>query len=134
MVLSIEAIKVGDKKWEAYYDNGREKTGIDVVEWAKKGYDLGAGEILLTSIDKEGTSKGFDCELVKAVSSAVPIPVIASGGMGNIGHLKTVITEGMADAVAVADVLHYGKMSVGEIRQGAAEREINVRRHAVCQK
>jgi imidazole glycerol-phosphate synthase subunit HisF len=134
MVLSIEAIKVGDKKWEAYYDNGREKTGIDVVEWAKKGYGLGAGEILLTSIDKEGTSKGFDCELVKAVSSAVPIPVIASGGMGNIGHLKTVITEGMADAVAVADVLHYGKMSVGEIRQGAAEREINVRRHAVCQK
>jgi imidazole glycerol-phosphate synthase subunit HisF len=134
MVLSIEAIKVGDKKWEAYYDNGREKTGIDVVEWAKKGYDLGAGEILLTSIDKEGTSKGFDCELVKAVSSAGPIPVIASGGMGNIGHLKTVITEGMADAVAVADVLHYGKMSVGEIRQGAAEREINVRRHAVCQK
>lgn len=133
MVLSIEAIKAGVNRWEAYYDNGREKTGIDAVEWARRGYELGAGEIMLTSIDQEGTCKGFDCELVKAVSLAVPIPVIASGGMGNADHLEAVVKEGLADAVAMADILHYGKMSVSEIRQQAAERGINVRRYMICQ-
>lgn len=128
MVLSIEAKKVGEKKWEAYYDNGREKTGIDVVEWAKKGYELGAGEILLTSVDREGTAKGFDCELIKQVARAVSIPVIASGGMGRIDHLEEAVKEGCADAVAMAHVLHYEKMTVMDVRKEALGRNINVRR------
>lgn len=119
MVLSIEAKKVREGLWEAYYDNGREKTGINAIEWAIKGWELGAGEILLTSVDKEGTAKGFDVELVKAVSSQVPIPVIASGGMGNMEHFKEVVVEGMADAVAMAHVLHYGKMDISSIREEA---------------
>lgn len=127
MVLSIEAKKTGDGRWEAYYDNGREKTGIDVVQWAKKGYELGAGEILLTSVDREGTEKGFDIDLVKQVSSVVPIPVIASGGMGNLSHLQEVILEGKADAVASASLLHYKKMTISQIKEGAADLNINVR-------
>ncbi len=85
MVLSIEAKKVGESRWEAYCDNGREKTGQDAVEWACRGYELGAGEILLTSVDQEGTAKGFDCELIRSIVGRVPIPVIASGGMGTAG-------------------------------------------------
>jgi cyclase len=127
MVLSIEAKRIGPGKWEAYYDNGREKTGIDAVAWAKKGYELGAGEILLTSVDREGTLKGFDCELVKAVSSAVPIPVIAGGGMGTINDLVEVVTQGEADAVAVASILHYEKATLPEIKREATQRCINMR-------
>ena len=127
MVLSIEAKRIGPGKWEAYYDNGREKTGIDVVDWARKGYELGAGEILLTSVDREGTQKGFDCELVKAVSSIVPIPVIASGGMGTIHDLEKVVIEGEADAVAVASILHYEKTTLPEIKREASQRGINMR-------
>jgi len=129
MVLSIEAIKVSEGKWEAYYDNGREKTGIDVLEWAKVGCKLGAGEILLTSVDMEGTARGFDIELVKAISSAVPIPVIASGGMGSIDDFVKVINDGHADAVAMANVLHYNKMTVQEVRDQAMSRNVNVRRY-----
>jgi cyclase len=127
MVLSIEAKKTGPGKWEAYYDNGREKTGVDVVEWAKKGYELGAGEILLTSVDREGTEKGFDWELVRAVSSAVPLPVIAGGGMGKPEDLVQVILEGQADAVAIASVLHYEKTSVMQLKNGAIGSGINMR-------
>lgn len=128
MVLSIEAKKVAQGKWEAYYDNGREKTGIDVVEWAKKGYELGAGEILLTSVDREGTARGFDVELIKAVSTVVPIPVIASGGMGDIDDLVRAVVEGCADAVAMAHVLHYNKMTIPDVRAAAAHHNVNVRR------
>jgi cyclase len=128
MVLSIEAKKVGVEKWEAYFNNGREKSGIDVVEWAQQGFDLGAGEILLTSVDMEGTGKGFDCDLVRMVSSSVPIPVIASGGMGNIADLEKVVKEGAADAVAVAGLLHYGKMTVMDIRKEALGKEIGMRK------
>lgn len=127
MVLSIEAKKIGEGRWKAYYDNGREKTGMDVVKWAKQGFQLGAGEILLTSVDMEGTGKGFDCDLVREVSTAVPIPVIASGGMGNCADLEKVILEGSADAVALAGVLHYGKMTVADIRRDMLRRGINVR-------
>ena len=102
MVLSIEAKRSSPGKWEAYIDNGREHTGLDVVEWARRGVELGAGEILLTSVDQEGTRKGFDCHLVEAVSSAVSIPVIASGGMGSSDHLVDAVRAG-ADAVAMAD-------------------------------
>lgn len=120
MVLSIEAKKSASGKWEAYINNGRDHTARDVVDWAKQAVELGAGEILLTSVDQEGTRKGFDVELTKAVSSAVPIPVIASGGMGRPEHLTEVISDGLADAVAIADVLHYNRCSIFEIREAAA--------------
>ena len=118
MVLSIEAKRVGPGRWEAFADNGREPTGLDVVEWAMRGVELGAGEILLTSIDREGTREGFDTELVSAVSRVVPVPLIASGGMGKFEDVAKVAGEG-ADAVAMADALHYGRMTVGQIRDAA---------------
>jgi cyclase len=127
MVLSIEAKRVSENKWEAYIDNGRERTGIDVLEWARTGCELGAGEILLTSIDQEGTRKGFDLNLVHAVASAVPIPVIASGGMGTPEHLVEVIHQGKADAVAMADVLHYNRLDLQQIRHSASVAGISVR-------
>lgn len=119
MVLSIEAIRNGNG-WEAYTDNGRERTGLDVVEWAKRCESLGAGEILLTSIDREGTRKGYDIELVRAVSGAVKIPVIACGGMGSVDDLIDVVRSGQADAVAMADILHYNRMHLTDIRSGAS--------------
>ncbi|WP_094603870.1 Imidazole glycerol phosphate synthase subunit HisF [Sporomusa silvacetica DSM 10669] len=128
MVLSIEAKQNCPGSWEAYYDNGREKTGMDVMEWAKRGCALGAGEILLTSVDCEGVAKGFDCHLVRAVTDAVPIPVIASGGMGRMEHLFEVVSSGHVDAVAMAHVLHYGKLTVGEVREQALAKGVAVRR------
>jgi cyclase len=107
VVISIEAKKVTEGVYEAYVDNGREKTGLDVFQWARKVFDLGAGEILLTSIDQEGTGKGFDLHLVRKVSELVPIPVIASGGAGSKEHVKEVLSDGKADAVCVASLLHY---------------------------
>ncbi|OME87127.1 imidazole glycerol phosphate synthase subunit HisF [Paenibacillus sp. FSL A5-0031] len=127
MVLSIEAKRIGDAKWEAYIENGREPTGLNVVEWAIEAVRMGAGEILLTSIDQEGTKKGFDCELVKAVSSQVPVPVIASGGMGEMGHFEAVVKDGFADAVAMADVLHYDRISLVDLRLYAAKQQIKVK-------
>lgn len=127
MVLSIEAKRVGENKWEAYTNNGRERTGMDAVEWAKKGCELGAGEILLTSVDQEGTRKGFDIALVRAVAVAVPIPVIASGGMGTTDHFVDVVQEGKADAVAMADVLHYNRLSISQISKAALAAHIPVR-------
>lgn len=128
MVLSIEAKRVGENKWEAYTDNGRERTGLDVVEWAIKGCELGAGEIMLTSVDQEGTRKGFDVALVRAVAGIVPIPVIASGGMGTTDHLVQVVREGKADAVAIADALHYNRLTMPDIRAAAIAAQIPVRR------
>ncbi len=127
VVLSIEA-KAREQGWEAYRDNGREHTGLDVVEWAVRGEALGAGEILLTSVDREGTATGFDLDLVRAVSSAVGIPVIASGGMGSIADLVDAVRHGGADAVAMAHVLHYGKLTINEIRDQARRAGIAVRR------
>lgn len=127
MVLSIEAKSIGPGKWEAYTDNGREKTGLDVVEWAKRGVELGAGEILLTSIDREGTREGFDSELIAAVSQAVPVPVIASGGMGRVEDVATAALEGGADAVAMADILHYGRATVADVRAAARAAGLKVR-------
>jgi cyclase len=127
VVLSIEAKRAG-AGWEVYTDNGREKTGVDVVTWAKRGVELGAGEILLTSVDREGTGKGFDLELVRAVTDAVPIPVIASGGMGTTAHLVDAATKGHADAVAMAHVLHYGRMTFSDIREDARKAGLPVRR------
>ena len=126
MVLSIQAKRQGNT-WEAYFDNGREHSGLDAIEWARKGQSLGAGEILLTSVDQEGTAKGFDLELVKAVTDEVDIPVIASGGMGALEDLDAVILEAGADAVAMAHVLHYGKCSISGIRSHCIQAEIPVR-------
>ena len=127
MVLSIEAKRVAPGKWEVYTDNGRERTGLDVVDWATRGVELGAGEILLTSVDREGTREGFDLELVAAVSGAVPVPVIASGGMGELEDVAKVVREGGADAVSMADVLHYGRMTIAEIRAAARASGLAVR-------
>lgn len=126
MVLSIEAKRQGSH-WEVYTDSGRERTGLDVVAWARRGVELGAGEILLTSVDQEGTRKGFDNELIRAVSQAVVVPVIASGGMGSVDHLAAAVTTGCADAIAIADILHYDRATVAQIKAGAAEAGIHVR-------
>lgn len=125
-VLSIEAKRVQDGRWEAYTDNGRERTGLDVVEWASRAVELGAGEILLTSVDREGTRKGFELDLISSVSRAVPIPVIASGGMGSIQDFAAAASAG-ADAVAMADVLHYGRLSLPDIRDAAKQSGLAVR-------
>lgn len=127
MVLSIEAKKVSEGKWDAFTDNGRERSGRDVHEWVQQAVELGAGEILLTSIDQEGTRKGFDLELTQSVSEVVPVPVIASGGMSSVQDLIDVVRLGKADAVAMADILHYDRMSLLEIRKGALVESIHVR-------
>ena len=127
MVLSIQAKKLGEGRWEAYRDGGREHTGLDVVEWATRAQELGAGEILLTSVDKEGMHRGFDVELIRAVSEAVTIPVIASGGMGEFEHLVAAVERGKADAVAMAYVLHYEQMALAEIRRKALADGLDVR-------
>ncbi len=127
MVLSIEAKRRPDGGWEAYTDNGRERTGFDVVKWAVRGQELGAGEILITSVDREGTQKGFDVDLIRSISEAVNIPAIASGGMGSIDHLFAAALEGKADAVAMAHVLHYEKLSLATIRKKAIGANLPVR-------
>ena len=127
MVLSIEAKQVGPRKWEAYTDNGRERTGMDVLEWVLRGVELGAGEILLTAVDREGTRAGFDLDLVRAVSTSVPVPVIASGGMGKLSHFIDAATQGQADGVSMADVLHYNRMTIGNIRAAALAAKLPVR-------
>jgi imidazole glycerol-phosphate synthase subunit HisF len=128
MVLSIEAKQQGPGRWEAYTDNGRERTGKDVLEWVRKGVELGAGEILLTSVDREGTRKGFDIELVKSVSESVPVPVIASGGMGQAQDMVDVVQNGKAEAVAMADILHYRRIQIKEIREAALNSQLHVRK------
>jgi cyclase len=129
MVLSIEAKQVGPERWEVYTDNGRERTGLDVIEWVKRGVVMGAGEILLTSVDREGTRKGFDIALVKAVTAEVSVPVIASGGMGKPEDLIGAVCDGGADAVAMADILHYKRAEIGEIRLMAEIAGLGVRHY-----
>jgi len=129
VVSSIEAKQIDKEKWEVYTDNGREKTGIDVVEWSKLCEKNGAGEILLTSVDREGTRKGCDIELIKAVTSVVNIPVIASGGIGAPSDILSVALDGNADAVAMADILHFGRAEFSEIRQVALNGGLRVRHY-----
>ena len=129
MVLSIQAkrSRTWPGKWEAYYDNGRAHSGYDVVEWAKRGVALGAGEILLTSMDADGTKAGFDLALTRAVARAVPIPVIASGGVGTLEHFAEGVIEGEADAVLAASVFHFGTFSIREVKEYMASQGIPVR-------
>jgi imidazole glycerol-phosphate synthase subunit HisF len=127
MVLSVEAKKIGHEHWEVYTDNGRERTGLNVVDWVKKGVALGAGEILLTSVDREGTRKGFDIPLIHAVTQEISVPVIASGGMGAPEDMVDAVFDGEADAIAMADILHYNRATVDDIRRTAILADIEVR-------
>jgi cyclase len=127
VVMSVEAKQVEPSRWEAYTDNGRERTGLDVIEWVKRGVALGAGEILLTSVDRDGTRRGFDVALVRAVTAVVSVPVIASGGMGKPDDLVEVVRHGEADAVAMADILHYNRATVADIRGVARAAGLKVR-------
>jgi len=121
VVISIEVIKQSNGKYLAYTDNGREYTGIEVLEWVQQVEELGAGEILLTSIDKEGTGNGYDIELTHAVAELVSIPVIACGGAGKLEHIRQVISQGKADAVAVASILHYDFIRNNKVEFDAAK-------------
>lgn len=127
IVLSIEAKKTGDNKWEAYTDNGRERTGLDVAQWAEMGAKLGAGEIFVTSVDQEGTRKGFDCELVAEITKRVEIPVIASGGFGSLDHLSQLVKTAKPTGVAIADSLHYNRYSFEQIRSFCLANGISTR-------
>lgn len=127
IVLAIDARKSGEGKWEVYVQGGRKATGIDAVEWAKKAVDLGAGEILLTSMDADGTKNGYDIHLTKAVSSAVNVPVIASGGAGKLEDFYEVLTEGGADAVLAASVFHYKTFTIKQVKEYLRSRGIEVR-------
>ncbi|MGV0999600.1 MAG: imidazole glycerol phosphate synthase subunit HisF [Fluviibacter sp.] len=126
MVLGVEAKRVDGGRWEAYTDNGRERTGKDVVQWVKEAVDRGAGEILLTSVDQEGTRKGFDIPLVQQVCDAVNVPVTASGGFGRAEDLAAIAPTGVA-GIAVADALHWKRMTLAEIKQHARAVGLDVR-------
>lgn len=126
IVVAIDAKRVDDH-WEIFTHGGRKPTGIDAIEWAVKMADYGAGEILLTSMDRDGTKIGFDNELTHAVAAAVPIPVIASGGVGNLQHLVDGIKIGGADAVLAASIFHFAEYSVGEAKRFMAAQGVEVR-------
>ena len=127
IVLAIDARRVADHKWEVYVQGGRKPTGIDAVEWAKQGVALGAGEILLTSMDADGTKNGYDIELTKAITSVVNVPVIASGGAGKLEDFYDVLVEGGADAVLAASLFHYKELSIAQVKEYLYERGIEVR-------
>jgi len=128
VVIAIDAKKTGNNKWEAYSHGGRTPTGLDAVEWAKKAEKLGAGEILLTSMDRDGTKIGYELELTRAIADAVGIPVIASGGAGTNEHIFEAFVKGKADAALLASVLHYREMKIKEIKDYLGDRGIAVRR------
>lgn len=126
IVVAIDVKKKKEDSWEVYVKGGTQPAGIDALEWAVKVESLGAGEILLTSMDRDGTRDGYDLEVTRAVSRAVNIPVIASGGAGNLEHLYQGLTEGEADAVLAASIFHYGEYSIKEAKQYLKDRGIEV--------
>jgi cyclase len=126
-VVAIDAKRVDDGKWNVYVKGGREDTGIDALEWAKRVVELGAGEILLTSMDGDGTRRGYDLELTRTISDAVDIPVIASGGVGTLQHLVEGAHEGGADAVLAASIFHFGEHTVAEAKQAMLDAGVMVR-------
>ena len=127
IVVAIDAKFKREGGWEVYTHGGRKPTGLDAVEWAKKVVALGAGEILLTSMDADGTNAGYDVRLTRAISQAVNVPVIASGGAGSLEHLLEVLTLGCADAVLAASIFHFGKYQVADVKKYLSERKIRVR-------
>ncbi len=131
IVVAIDAKRVSKSeaplKWEIFTHGGRKSTGLDAIEWAKKMVDYGAGEILLTSMDRDGTREGFDLELTRAISEAVAVPVIASGGVGNLDHLAEGIIKGKADAVLAASIFHFSEYSIEQAKRAMQEKGIEVR-------
>ena len=131
IVVAIDAKQVSAEgealRWEIFTHGGRKPTGIDAVEWAQRMVNYGAGEILLTSMDRDGTRDGFDLALTRAVSEAVDVPVIASGGVGNLDHLADGVIDGKADAVLAASIFHFGEYTIGQAKQHMADRGIEVR-------
>jgi cyclase len=131
IVVAIDAKHVSGegetKRWEIFTHGGRKPTGIDAVEWARRMVEYGAGEILLTSMDRDGTRDGFDLDLTRTISEAVDVPVIASGGVGNLDHLVEGVLQGRADAVLAASIFHFGEYTVGEAKRHMAEHGIEVR-------
>src|SRR3989344_3061789 len=117
IVLSIEAKKIAPNTWEAYTDGGREKTGVDAIAWAQRGIELGAGELLITSIDKDGTRQGYDTDLLAAINKFSPVPVIAHGGAGSIETMDEAVTHGGSDALCASSVFHYGEASIAQIKR-----------------
>ncbi|MCC6345090.1 MAG: imidazole glycerol phosphate synthase subunit HisF [Bryobacterales bacterium] len=130
VVLAIDARRRSTGGWNVYTHGGRTDEGIDVIEWARRGEELGAGEILLTSMDTDGVREGFDCELTRAVSRATRIPIIASGGAGKEEHFLRVLTEGEADAALAASIFHYGTYTVNDLKQYLDKHGIPVRKLA----
>ena len=128
IIVAIDAKRTANGHWEVFTHGGRNATGLNAIDWAIKVTELGAGEILLTSMDKDGTKSGFDLELTRAISDAVPVPVIASGGVGNLQHLADGILIGGADAVLAASIFHYGEYTVKEAKNYLSERGIEVRK------
>ncbi|CUH96341.1 Imidazole glycerol phosphate synthase subunit HisF [Propionispora sp. 2/2-37] len=127
IVLAVDARSISEDNWEVYVNGGRTPTGIDVLEWVKKGTELGAGEILLTSMDKDGTRDGYDIPLTRAVSQSVDVPVIASGGAGELEHFFEVLTAGQADAVLAASVFHYGQFTIRQVKEYLKSKGVEVR-------
>ena len=127
IVVSIDAKKVAPDRWEVFSHGGRKSTGLDAVEWAKRAVSLGSGEIVLNSIDADGTKAGFDLVITRRISEAVGVPVVASGGAGNVEHMAEVLLEGRADAVLAASIFHFGELTVGQVKEYLASRGIPVR-------
>ena len=127
IVVSIDAKKTAPDRWEVFSHGGRKATGLEAVEWAALAVSLGAGEIVLNSIDADGTKAGFDLVITRRISEAVSVPVVASGGAGSLQHMADVLLEGKADAVLAASIFHFGEHTVGEVKRFLAERGIPVR-------
>ena len=127
IVVAIDAKQTSPGKWEVFTHGGRKNTGLDAIEWAKQVERLGAGELLLTSMDRDGTKIGFDLQLTRVIADAVEIPVIASGGVGNLDHLVAGVTEGHADAVLAASIFHFGEYTVRQAKEYMAEHGIEMR-------
>lgn len=127
IVVAIDAKKVGDNQWEIFTHGGRKATGIDAVAWAVKMADFGAGELLVTSMDSDGTKNGYDIALMKRITDSVNVPVIASGGVGNLQHLADGVLQGGVDAVLAASIFHFGEYTVGEAKQFMAQQGIEMR-------
>ena len=127
IVVSIDAKKVAPDRWEVFSHGGRKSTGMDAVEWATRAVSLGAGEIVLNSIDADGTKKGFDLVITRRISESVGVPVVASGGAGTLQHMADVLLDGKADAVLAASIFHFGEFTVGDVKNYLAEQKIPVR-------
>ncbi len=127
IVVSIDAKKIAPDKWGVFSHGGRKETGLDAIEWAKRAVKLGAGEIVLNSIDADGTRAGFDLVITRRISESVNVPVVASGGAGTLEHMAEVLLEGKADAVIAASIFHFGDYTVGDVKKFLAEKNIPVR-------